>query len=132
MGSEMCIRDRFGISLKELTEIPQGTIAVGAIPYEDPKRPVALMFMADAGENIGKLTDLLVKGTKQAEAQGSKISTESFQGGDDPHHPDPRAEGGAEGSRPVQARLLDRREEFRLHQHRGRRPQGSSLERRGA
>jgi len=72
-------KDQFGISLRELAEIPQGQLAVGAIPYDDPKRPAALLFMADAGENTAKLTDVLIKGTKQAEAHGSKVSSETFQ-----------------------------------------------------
>jgi hypothetical protein len=74
------LKEQFGLTLKELVEIPQGHLAVAVVPREDAKLPVALLFMADAGQNAAKLGDLLTKGTKQAEEQGSKVSSETFQG----------------------------------------------------
>jgi hypothetical protein len=73
-------KQRFGLSLKELLEIPQGHLAVGIIPREDPKLPFAILFTAEAGQNAAKLTDVMTKGTKQSEQFGAKVSTETFQG----------------------------------------------------
>jgi hypothetical protein len=72
-------KDQFGLTLKELAELPQGPLAVAVTSRDDPKLPVALLFIADAGENAAKLGDVLTKGTKQAEERGSKVSSETFQ-----------------------------------------------------
>mgnify|MGYP001136103558 CR=1 FL=1 len=73
-------KEQFGLSLKEVLEIPQGHLAVAAITRDDPKLPIALLFMGEAGQNAAKLGDLLTKGTKQSEEHGSKVSAETFQG----------------------------------------------------
>lgn len=72
-------REHFGVSVKELLDIPQGAVAVAAIPIDDPKLPVALALLAEAGPNAAKLGDFLTKATKEAEEHGSKVSTEAFQ-----------------------------------------------------
>jgi len=74
------LKEKIGVSIKELIEIPQGTVALAAIGREDPKLPVAGVLLADAGENEKKLIEVLSKANKQAEESGAKISTESFNG----------------------------------------------------
>ncbi len=74
------LKEKIGVTIKELIEIPQGTVAIAAIGREDPKLPVAGVLLADAGENEKKLVDVLSKANKQAEDGGAKISTESFNG----------------------------------------------------
>jgi hypothetical protein len=74
------LKERIGVSLKELIEIPQGTVALAAIGRDDPKLPVAGVLIADAGENEKKLLEVLSKANKQAEDGGAKLSTESFHG----------------------------------------------------
>jgi hypothetical protein len=74
------LKDRIGVTIKELVEIPQGTVAIAAIGRDDPKLPVAGVLLADAGENEKKLVEVLSKANKQAEDNGAKISTESFNG----------------------------------------------------
>jgi len=74
------LKEWIGVSIKELIEIPQGTVALAAIGRDDPKLPVAGVLLADAGENEKKLVEVLSKANKQAEDSGAKISTESFNG----------------------------------------------------
>jgi hypothetical protein len=70
------IKQRIGLSVKELLEIPQGSLAIAGIGRDDPNLPVALMVIADAGENQKKLADVLMRAAKA----GAKVSTESFSG----------------------------------------------------
>ena len=74
------LKERIGVSLKELFELPQGALAVAAIGRDDPNLPVAGAILADTGENEKKMLDILGRTTKQAEDAGAKISTESFNG----------------------------------------------------
>jgi hypothetical protein len=74
------LKERIGVSIKELIEIPQGTVALAAIGREDPKLPVAGVLILDAGENEKKLVEVLSKANKQAEETGAKSSMESFNG----------------------------------------------------
>jgi hypothetical protein len=74
------LKERIGISIKELIEIPQGTVALAAIGREDPKLPVAGVLILDAGENEKKLVEVLSKANTQAEENGAKISRDSFNG----------------------------------------------------
>ncbi len=71
------LKDKIGVSLKELIELPQGALAIAAVGRSDPKLPVALAIMADAGENAAKMADVLARATKQAEEAGTKTSTET-------------------------------------------------------
>ncbi len=73
-------KESVGLSIAELIELPQGAIALAAIPREDPKLPVAGILIADAGSNEKKMLDLLTRATKKAEEAGFKTSTESFNG----------------------------------------------------
>jgi hypothetical protein len=74
------LKEKIGVSLKELFELPQGTLAIAAIGREDPSLPVALTLIADAGENEKKMLQVLERTSKQAEEEAAKVSTESFSG----------------------------------------------------
>ncbi len=75
------LKEKIGVTLRELFDIPQGYLAIAAVSQDDPKLPVALAIIADAGKNGERMTDVLTRSTKQAEDAGSKVTTESFQGG---------------------------------------------------
>jgi len=75
------LKKKIGVTLSELFDIPQGYLAIAAVSQDDPKLPVALAIIADAGNNGERMTDVLTRSTKQAEDAGSKVTTESFQGG---------------------------------------------------
>jgi hypothetical protein len=74
------ITDRLGLSLSELLELPQGSVSIAALTRDDPKMPVAVAILADAGTNKEKMADVLTRATKQAEDAGAKTSQESFNG----------------------------------------------------
>jgi hypothetical protein len=81
------LKEKIGVGLSDLVELPQGTLAVAAIA-KDPARdeaaaaglPVAFALMADAGANEKKMLEVLERSTKQGEASGAKVTTESFNG----------------------------------------------------
>ncbi len=75
------LKEKIGVTLWELFDIPQGYLAIAAVSQDDPKLPVALAIIADAGKNGERMTDVLTRSTKQAEDAGSKVTSESFQGG---------------------------------------------------
>jgi hypothetical protein len=75
------LKEKIGVTLAELLDIPQGYLAIAAVSQDDPKLPVALAIIADAGKNGERMTDVLTRSTKQAEDAGSKVTSESFQGG---------------------------------------------------
>ena len=75
------LKEKIGVTLQELFDIPQGNLAIAAVSQDDPKLPVALAIIADAGKNTERMTDVLTRSSKQAEESGSKVATESFQGG---------------------------------------------------
>ena len=74
------VKDRLGLSISELLELPQGSVAVAAISRDDPKMPVAVAILADAGSNKDKMAEVLARAAKQAEEAGLKTSQESFNG----------------------------------------------------
>jgi hypothetical protein len=74
------LKERIGLSLREIVELPQGQVALAAISREDPDLPVAGVLLAEVGENQKKMTDALAELGKQAEQSGAKVSTESFSG----------------------------------------------------
>ncbi len=84
------LKERIGISFKELFELPQGSLAIAAIATEpvagapkpeDAARPaIAGALLAETGENQKKMLDVLDRSSKQAEGEGAKLSTESFNG----------------------------------------------------
>ena len=67
-------------ALGELLELPQGPVAIAVVSRDDPKLPVAVAILADAGANKDKMADVLTKATKQAEEAGAKASQETFNG----------------------------------------------------
>ncbi|MGC8639422.1 MAG: hypothetical protein ACP5XB_06040 [Isosphaeraceae bacterium] len=75
------LKEKIGVTLKELVDIPQGTLAIAAVQQEDAKLPVALAIIADAGKNNARMADVLERSSKQAADAGSKVSTEAFAGG---------------------------------------------------
>jgi hypothetical protein len=75
------LKDKIGVTLDELIDLPQGSLAIAAVSQDDPALPIALAIIADSGKNSARMTEVLERSTKQAEQTGSKVSTEPFQGG---------------------------------------------------
>jgi hypothetical protein len=75
------LKEKIGVTLQELLDLPQGTLAIAAISQDDPKLPIALAIIADAGKNSARMTEVMNRSTKQAEDAGGKVNTEGFQGG---------------------------------------------------
>ncbi len=75
------LKEKIGVTLRELVDIPQGTLAIAAVQQDDAKLPVALAIIADAGKNSARMAQVLERSTKQAEDAGSKVSAEAFAGG---------------------------------------------------
>ncbi len=74
------LKERIGVSFKELIEFPQGALAIAVIGRDDPKLPAAGVLIADAGENQKKLEEVFERASKQAEDAGAKVAKESFNG----------------------------------------------------
>lgn len=76
------LKEVAGVSIGELLKLPQGTISVAMIGGQaGGGKPTAIVLIsADAGENAEKMNDVLAKATKEREARGGKVATESFKG----------------------------------------------------
>jgi hypothetical protein len=74
------LKERIGVSIKELLELPRGALSLGVIGRDDADLPAAGALIADGGENAKKLQDVLDRASKQAEEAGAKVSAESFNG----------------------------------------------------
>ena len=75
------LKDKVGVSIRELLELPQGVVAFGVVPTKDDvENPAALLLSADAGKNAEKMADVLTKATKQSEEAGAKVAKEEFKG----------------------------------------------------
>jgi hypothetical protein len=74
------LKDRIGVSIKELLELPQGALSIAVIGRDDTNLPAAGVLIADAGENQKKLEEVLERASKQAEEAGAKTAKESFNG----------------------------------------------------
>ncbi len=74
------VQAKLGMTIGELLSLPQGPATVAVVGKSDVKSPVALLVSADAGKNAAKMTDVMMKSTKQAEEANSKVGTESFKG----------------------------------------------------
>ena len=74
------LKEKVGVTYRELFELPQGPTAIAFLKHTDPKIPIVLLVIADAGTNTSKMTEVLTKATKQGELNGSKTSTETFKG----------------------------------------------------
>ncbi|WP_165248431.1 hypothetical protein [Paludisphaera soli] len=74
------MKEKVGVTLKELFELPKGAVAIAAIAGSDPAKPaVSLAIIADAGSNAAKMTDVLTRSDKQAEQNGATVKVETFQ-----------------------------------------------------
>ena len=93
------LNEKIGVSVSDLIELPQGTLAVAAIA-KDPAReeaaasslPVDVVLLADAGENEKKMLDVLERATKQARGRRRQDLDRIVQRADDPHRSVPAAE----------------------------------------
>lgn len=74
------IKEKIGVDLGELMELPQGPLTVAVLGRDDPRFPLGIVVMADAGANKGKMTDVLKKLARQAEETGARASEETFNG----------------------------------------------------
>ena len=74
------LKEKIGVTIRELLELPQGAISLAVVGRDDPKNPVAVLISADAGKNAETMTQVLTRATQQAEQKGAKVSTETFQG----------------------------------------------------
>lgn len=75
------LKNKVGVSIRELIELPQGTVAFGVVPTKDDvENPAALLLSADAGKNAEKMAEVLTKATKQSEEAGAKVAKEEFKG----------------------------------------------------
>ena len=61
------LKEKIGVTLKELLELPQGAWRSRRSDSDDPKLPVALAIIADAGKNQEKMVEVMNRSTKQAE-----------------------------------------------------------------
>jgi hypothetical protein len=73
-------KEKIGLGLGEILELPQGPVTVAVVSRDDPKVPVAFAIIADAGANKDKVSGAMAKFTKQAEDSGAKASQETFNG----------------------------------------------------
>lgn len=74
------LKNKLGVSLRDLIELPQGTVALALLPKEEGDQPAALVISLDAGFNAEKLAGVLAKATKAGEEQGGKVAKEEFKG----------------------------------------------------
>lgn len=74
------LKEKIGVTIRELLELPQGAISFAVVARDDPKNPAAVLISADAGKNAGTMTKVLTRATEQGEQKGAKVSTETFQG----------------------------------------------------
>lgn len=77
------LKDKVGVTLKELLTLPEGAISLAVLGKSEGKVPVAVLIQADAGKNAGKMDEVLTKATKLAQDEAkdkAKVSTESFKG----------------------------------------------------
>ena len=74
------IKDKVGVSLRELLELPQGVVSIAVVGKDNPDDPADIILLVDAGKNTQTLHDVLVKATKQGEDTGAKVAREDFRG----------------------------------------------------
>jgi hypothetical protein len=78
--SSKALKERVGVTIRELVELPQGTLTFALVANDDPKIPVIGVLTADAGKNSDALEEVLNKATKHGEDAGSKVQAEDFKG----------------------------------------------------
>jgi len=74
------LKEKIGVTIRELLELPEGAISFAVVGRDDPKNPVAVLISADAGKNADTMTQVLTRATQQAVQNGAKVSTAAFQG----------------------------------------------------
>lgn len=74
------IKDKVGVSLRELLELPQGIISIAVVGKDNADDPADIILSVDAGKNTQTMHDVLVKATKQGEETGAKVAREDFKG----------------------------------------------------
>jgi hypothetical protein len=77
------LKDKVGVTLKELLTLPEGTLSLAVLGKSEGKIPVAVLICADAGKNAEKMEAVLTKATKLAQEEAkesAKFKTESFKG----------------------------------------------------
>jgi hypothetical protein len=75
------LKDKVGVTLKELLTLPEGTVSF-AILAKEGKVPVAVLIQADAGKNADKMSEVMAKAMKVAQEEAkenAKVSTEKFK-----------------------------------------------------
>lgn len=72
------MKEKVGVTLAELAELPKGAVAVAALAGGDDAKPtVTLAVIADAGSNASKLAEVLTR-SNQAPAAGRNPGTRSW------------------------------------------------------
>jgi hypothetical protein len=74
------LRQRLGVSLRELWELPEGEVSLAVLSVDDPKIPFAVLLSADAGKNAAAMQAVMTKATQESRQAGDKVATESFKG----------------------------------------------------
>jgi hypothetical protein len=79
-SSSKSMKEKLGVSMRELLNLPQGAVTLAVLPKDDPTAPFSIVVTADAGKNTTALTDVLTRATKEGEDAGAKVSKEEFKG----------------------------------------------------
>ncbi len=77
------LKDKVGVTLKELLTLPTGTVSLAILAKAEGKTPVAVVIHADAGKNAEQMDEVMTKATKIAQEEAkdaAKVSTETFKG----------------------------------------------------
>jgi hypothetical protein len=74
------LKEKVGLGVKELLELPRGPVALAAISRDEAAMGIAGVLLAEVGENQKKMEDALAGLRKQAEDSGAKVSSEPFGG----------------------------------------------------
>jgi hypothetical protein len=76
------LKDKVGVTLKELVTLPEGTVSFAVVSKAEGKIPVAVLIQADAGKNAEKMSEVMAKAMKIAKEEAkdnAKVSTEKFK-----------------------------------------------------
>ncbi|RUL84211.1 hypothetical protein [Tautonia sociabilis] len=74
------LKQRIGVTLKELLETPQGPAWL-AVTRSENEIPIAALLVADAGDKSEQMAEIMAKGTEQLEQEADgQARTEEFQG----------------------------------------------------
>ena len=92
------LKEKIGVSLSDLVQLPQGTLAVAAIAKEAAREeaaasglPVDVVLLADAGENEKKMLEVLERSHQAGRGVGRQGLDRVVQRADDPHRSIPAA-----------------------------------------